>query len=119
MKLHFVFQRYGVEGLQYFIRQSRELALYFGSLVESDDRFEVFPKSFYSLVCFRIKNENLEKMNEINRELFCRLDVWERTALVGGSCAGHYFLRVSISHDTTREHLDEFWKKVLELSNDL
>ena len=48
-------RRYGVEGLQRYIRDHVRLAKKFECLVRHDDRFEVCNEVILSLVCFRLK----------------------------------------------------------------
>ena len=55
LKLWFVIRHYGMEGLQYHIRQHVELAQQFARWVKSDDRFELAAPVPLNLVCFRHK----------------------------------------------------------------
>ena len=55
LKLWFVIRHYGVEGLQYHVRQHVEMAQAFAGWVRQDDRFEVVAPVPLNLVCFRYR----------------------------------------------------------------
>ncbi len=70
LKLWFVIRHYGVEGLQYHVRQHVELAQQFAKWVRTDDRFELAAPTPLNLVCFRHKagdEANQTIMNRLNR----------------------------------------------------
>lgn len=56
LKLWFLMRSYGIEGLQKYVRNNREMALYFKDLVSKDPRFEVFKEMHVGLVGFRFKD---------------------------------------------------------------
>ena len=69
LKLWFVIRHYGVEGLQYHIREHVKLAQKFKRWVEQSEDFEVVVKPLMNLVCFRHKagnDFNMKLMNTIN-----------------------------------------------------
>ncbi len=69
LKLWFVIRHYGVEGLQYHIRQHVSLAQDFATWVGSQPKFELVLQPPLNLVCFRMKGtdeQNLALMNRIN-----------------------------------------------------
>jgi aromatic-L-amino-acid decarboxylase len=54
LKLWFVIRHYGIEGLQYHIREHVKLAQEFAAWVDADDRFELVVQPPLNLVCFRL-----------------------------------------------------------------
>lgn len=75
LKLWFVINSYGVEGLQFHIRRHVELAQEFAEWLKGDTRFEVMAPAALNLVCFRMKGDDArteELMKRLNRggELF-------------------------------------------------
>ena len=69
LKLWFVIRHYGVEGLQYHIREHVKLAQDFKNRVAESKDFEVVVEPLLNLVCFRHTagdDFNLELMNTIN-----------------------------------------------------
>jgi aromatic-L-amino-acid/L-tryptophan decarboxylase len=69
LKLWFVIRHYGVEGLQYHIRQHVALAQDFARWAGSQSKFELVLSPPLNLVCFRLKGtdeQNLALMNRIN-----------------------------------------------------
>jgi aromatic-L-amino-acid decarboxylase len=70
LKLWFVLRHYGIEGLQFHIREHVRLAQEFASWVEHDARFEVVVRPPLNLVCFRLKagdDANQQLMDALNR----------------------------------------------------
>ena len=70
LKLWFVIRHYGVEGLQFHIRQHVAMAREFADWVESRPEFELVIQPPLNLVCFRLKGsdaDNMELMNTINQ----------------------------------------------------
>ena len=69
LKLWFVIRHYGVEGLQYHIREHIRLAQEFKQWVIDSEDFELVVEPLMNLVCFRHKagdDFNLKLMNTIN-----------------------------------------------------
>jgi aromatic-L-amino-acid decarboxylase len=69
LKLWFVLRHYGVEGLQYHIREHVRLARLFKTWVEKSTDFELVVEPLMNLVCFRhVKGNdfNMNLMNTIN-----------------------------------------------------
>ena len=69
LKLWFVIRHYGVEGLQYHVRQHVEMAQAFAGWVRDDNRFEVVAPVPLNLVCFRYRGSD-----EDNQRLMDRLN---------------------------------------------
>jgi glutamate/tyrosine decarboxylase-like PLP-dependent enzyme len=57
-KLWMVLQRLGAERIKEYLRHHIRAGLYMEKLVQNDERFEMFVKRVYGLVCFRTKGEN-------------------------------------------------------------
>lgn len=119
LKLWFVLRYYGVEGLQYHIRQHIQLAQEFAGWVKADDRFELVMPPPFNLVCFRHKGGN-----EINQMLVERLNSSGAMYLTHTILQGKYTLRMSIGQTSTeRHHVVNAWQQIQEtsmmLENDL
>jgi aromatic-L-amino-acid decarboxylase len=70
LKLWFVIRHYGVEGLQFHIREHVRLAQQFAAWVQADERFELAAPAPLNLVCFRHRGgdaANQMLMNRLNR----------------------------------------------------
>ena len=70
LKLWFVLRHYGIEGLQFHIREHVRLAQQFAAWVREDDRFELAAPAPLNLVCFRLKSgdeANQRLMDALNR----------------------------------------------------
>ncbi len=110
LKLWFVIRHYGVEGLQFHVRQHVQMAQQFAEWVRASDDFELAAPVPLNLVCFRHKGGdaiNQQIMDRINRsgDLFfthTRLD-------------GKLTLRMSIGQTHTQmEHVQRAWTRIQE-----
>jgi aromatic-L-amino-acid decarboxylase len=108
LKLWFVLRHYGIEGLQFHIREHVRLAQEFASWVKQDSRFELAMQPPLNLVCFRLKagddaNQNL--MDALNRSgslylTHTRLD-------------DRLTLRLCVAQtNTTERHVKKAWKRI-------
>jgi aromatic-L-amino-acid decarboxylase len=110
LKLWFVLRHYGIEGLQFHIREHVRLAQQFATWVASDERFELAAPVPLNLVCFRLKSgdaANQQLMDTLNRsgDLYLthtRLD--EKLTL--RLCIGQT--------NTTEQHVERAWKAIQE-----
>ena len=115
LKLWFVLRHYGIEGLQYHIREHVKLAQQFASWVEKDDRFELAVNPPLNLVCFRLKfgdaaNQNL--MDALNRSG----DLY----LTHTRLQDRLTLRLSIGQaNTTARHVQNAWHRIKEEASHL
>jgi aromatic-L-amino-acid decarboxylase len=69
LKLWFVIRHYGVEGLQFHVRQHVAIAQSLAQWIEHDGRFEIVAPHPLNLVCFRYRgsdDENQRLMNSLN-----------------------------------------------------
>lgn len=115
LKLWFVIRHYGVEGLQYHVRNHVAIAQEFVEWVRQDSRFELAAPAPLNLVCFRHKQgdaANQQIMDKLNRsgELY-----FSHTKL-----DGKFTLRMSIGQtQTTREHVARAWQKIAAAADEL
>jgi aromatic-L-amino-acid decarboxylase len=110
LKLWFVIRHYGVEGLQYHIRQHVQLAQEFAGWVRKDARFELAAPAPLNLVCFRVKGGD-----EINQTLMDRLNGSGDLYLTHTKLNGRLTLRLCVGQtNTLRRHVERAWKRIQE-----
>jgi aromatic-L-amino-acid decarboxylase len=113
LKLWFVIRHYGIEGLQYHIREHVRLAQQFAQWVNADDRFELVVKPPLNLVCFRLKAGD-----HATQRLHERLNASGRMFLTHTKLNDQYTLRMSIGQSHTRqEHVERAWALMSEEAN--
>jgi len=110
LKLWLVLRHYGIEGLQFHIREHVRLAQEFASWVEQDARFELAVRPPLNLVCFRLKagdDANQQLMDALNRsgELY----------LTHTRLNDRLTLRLCIAQTNTAErHVKRAWRLIQE-----
>jgi aromatic-L-amino-acid decarboxylase len=110
LKLWFVIRHYGVEGLQYHVRQHVAMAQEFVEWVEADPDFELVVPAPLNVVCFRHRaGDGVSEaiMNAVNAsgEMF----------LTHTKLDGQFVLRMSIAQtNTQRRHVEHAWKLLRE-----
>jgi aromatic-L-amino-acid decarboxylase len=110
LKLWFVLRHYGIEGLQFHIREHVRVAQEFASWIEQDPRFEIAVRPPLNLVCFRLKagdDANQQLMDALNRsgELY----------LTHTRLNDRLTLRLCIAQTNTAErHVKKAWKLIQE-----
>jgi aromatic-L-amino-acid decarboxylase len=110
LKLWFVLRYYGIEGLQYHVRQHIKLAQTFAQWVQEDDRFELAAPAPLNLVCFRYKGSD-----EQNQQLVEKLNQSGKLYLTHTVLNGRYTLRFCVGQTNTEErHVVQAWKKIQE-----
>lgn len=108
LKLWFVIQHYGVEGLQFHVRQHVELAQNFLRWVQEDSRFELMAPASLNLICFRLKGDDA-----LNEELLRRLNQSGKLFLSHTRLSGKYTLRFCVGQTRTKlEHVQNAWKAI-------
>jgi len=110
LKLWFVIRHYGVEGLQYHIREHVELAQRFAAWVESDPDFEIVAPYPLNLVCFRHSGGDA-----VNQAIMDRLNDSGKLYLSHTKLDGKLTLRMSIGATRTKaEHVERAWALLRE-----
>jgi aromatic-L-amino-acid decarboxylase len=110
LKLWFVLRFYGVEGLQYHIREHVRLARSFAGWVGEDSRFEIAAPGHLNLVCFRLcsgDNANQRLMENLNQsgDLF----------LTHTKLNGKFTLRFCVGQTNTQQHhVEKAWRRIQE-----
>jgi aromatic-L-amino-acid decarboxylase len=108
LKLWFVIQHYGVEGLQFHVRRHVELAQEFLGWVRDDDRFEIMAPAPLNLICFRVKAPD-----ELNEELLRRLNQSGELYLSHTKLNGQFTLRFCVGQMRTElRHVENAWNAV-------
>jgi aromatic-L-amino-acid decarboxylase len=110
LKLWFVIRHYGIEGLQYHVRQHVALAQQFAEWVRNDDRFELAAPAPLNLICLRHRAGDaacqslMERLNN-SGELF----------LTHTKLNGKFTLRFCVGQTNTEErHVRRAWEKIQE-----
>jgi aromatic-L-amino-acid/L-tryptophan decarboxylase len=112
LKLWFVIQHYGVEGLQALVRQHVELAQKFLSWVRDDDRFEILAPAPLNLICFRVKVPKGDA-DALNEELLRRLNASGRLYISHTKLNGKYALRFCVGQTRTElRHVENAWATI-------
>lgn len=110
LKLWFVLRHYGIEGLQFHIREHVRIAQQFASRVEQDDRFELAVKPRLNLVCFRLKSGD-----EANQRLLDALNRSGKLYLTHTRLNDRLTLRLCVGQtNTTACHVENAWKLIQE-----
>jgi len=113
LKLWFVIRHYGIEGLQYHIREHVRLAQQFAEWVRKDDRFELAAPAPLNLVCFRHKAGDAT-----NQGIMERLNRSGDMFLTHTKLNGKLTLRMSIGQTNTQaRHVERAWKRIREEGN--
>jgi aromatic-L-amino-acid/L-tryptophan decarboxylase len=115
LKLWFVIRHYGVEGLEFHVRNHISLAQKFARWVEEDPDFELTAPAPLNLICFRHKAGD-----EINRDLLERLNQGGRLYLSHAVLDGRYTLRLCVGQTHTEaRHVEEAWRLIRKTANEL
>ena len=108
LKLWFVIRYYGVEGLQFHVRQHVALAQSFADWVRSDDRFEVVAPVPLNLVCFRYRGSADE-----NQRLMDRLNQSGDLYLTHTRLGDRFVLRFCVGQTNTEaQHVEQAWRRI-------
>jgi len=110
LKLWFVIRHYGVEGLQYHIREHIRLAQQFVEWVRGDARFELAAPAKLNLVCFRLRAGDAA-----NQMLMDRLNASGDLYLTHTKLDGKLTLRFCVGQTHTQaRHVEQAWKRIQE-----
>lgn len=112
LKLWFVLRHYGIEGLQFHIREHVRLAQQFASWVREDNRFELAVEPPLNLVCFRLRSGDAG-----NQRLLDALNRSGQLYLTHTRLNDRLTLRLCIGQtNTTERHVREAWTKIREVA---
>jgi aromatic-L-amino-acid/L-tryptophan decarboxylase len=115
LKLWFVLRYYGIEGVQFHIREHVRLAQQFASWVQKDDRFELAVPPPLNLVCFRLKSSD-----EANQRLMDRLNRSGNLYLTHTRLNNRLTLRLCVGQTNTAErHVQNAWSRIQEEATQL
>jgi aromatic-L-amino-acid decarboxylase len=115
LKLWFVIRHYGIEGLQYHVRQHVQLAQEFAEWVKDDPDFELMAPAPLNLVCFRHKAGD-----KFNETLLDHLNRSGKIYLTHTKLNDIYTLRMSIAQtNTQRRHVEQAWKLIRKTAREL
>jgi aromatic-L-amino-acid decarboxylase len=108
LKLWFVIRHYGVEGLQYHIRQHVALAQQFAGWVQASEHFELAAPAPLNLVCFRHGGGD-----EVNRQILERVNRSGKLYLTHTVLSGKYTLRLCVAQTNTEaRHVEAAWREI-------
>ncbi len=111
LKLWFALRHYGVEGLQFHIREHVRIAQKFASWVVASDDFEIVAPHPLNLVCFRHKDGDA-----VNEALVKKLNDSGEIYLTHTKLNGDYVMRMCVGKaDTTEEHVRKAWDLINKL----
>jgi len=110
LKLWFVIRHYGIEGLQYHIREHVRLAQQFAAWVRSDSRFELAAPVPLNLVCFRLRTGD-----DANQKLMTALNQSGDLFVTHTKLDGKLTLRLCVGQTNTEErHVERAWERIQE-----
>ena len=108
LKLWFVIRHYGVEGLQYHVREHVRLAQEFVSWVRGDARFELAAPATLNLICFRVLLGHAD-----NQVLMDWLNSSGDLFLTHTKLDGKFTLRLCVgSTNTEARHVTRAWERI-------
>lgn len=120
-RIFFTFQCLGKDGFRDLLLKSEANADTMRKRFTEDPRFELFPMSKFSLVCFRAtlpakdgesEEDHLKRLKKFNSELRSNLQRSEEIFLVGAEVNGHFFLRLAMKHLLSKELEDKFFAEL-------
>ncbi len=110
LKLWFVIRHYGVEGLQYHIREHVRIAKELKNWVKESPDFELVVEPHMNLICFRHKNGddfNMKLMNSINES--------GKIFFTHTKLNNKIVLRINIGQTNLKEkHVKEAWMLIVK-----
>jgi len=110
LKLWFVLRHYGIEGLQFHIREHVRLAQQFAGWICTDARFELAAPAPLNLVCFRLKSGD-----DANERLLEALNRSGDLHLTHTRLNGRFTLRMCVGQtNTTERHVENAWRRIRE-----
>lgn len=108
LKLWFVIRHYGIEGLQFHVREHVRIAQQFADWVRASADFELAAPAPLNLVCFRHKGGDV-----VNQQLMDRLNRSGDLFLTHTRLDGKLTLRMSIGQTHTQlKHVQRAWERI-------
>jgi aromatic-L-amino-acid decarboxylase len=108
LKLWFVIRHYGIEGLQYHVREHVRLAQQFAQWVRQDSRFEVVAPTQLNLICFRLRSGDRD-----NEQLMDKLNGSGDLFLTHTKLDGKHTLRFCVGQTNTQaHHVERAWQRI-------
>lgn len=108
LKLWFVLRHYGIEGLQFHIREHVRLAQEFASWVKTDGRFDLAVSPPLNLICFRLKSGD-----DANQRLMDALNRSGDLYLTHTRLNDRLTLRLCVGQtNTTERHVKNAWQRI-------
>jgi aromatic-L-amino-acid/L-tryptophan decarboxylase len=108
LKLWFVLRHYGIEGLQYHIREHVRLAQQLVEWVRSDSRFELAAPAKLNLVCFRLRSGDAA-----TQAVMDRLNASGDLYLTHTKLNGKFTLRFCVGQTNTQaRHVERAWQRI-------
>ncbi|HZD30705.1 MAG TPA: pyridoxal-dependent decarboxylase, partial [Candidatus Angelobacter sp.] len=99
---------YGVEGLQYHVRQHVAMAQQFAQWLRADERFEVVAPVPLNLVCFRYRGSD-----DDNQRIMDRLNHSGDLYLTHTKLSDRMVLRFCVGQTNTQlRHVEFAWKRI-------
>lgn len=115
LKLWFVIRKYGLSGLQSYIRNHIKLAKHFESLVRKDYRFEVVNDVRLGLVCFR-----LIAPDTVNQTLLATINASGKLHMIPSMVKNKYIIRFCVvAEHATQEDVEHAWRVITEHASEL
>lgn len=115
LKLWFVIRKYGIEGLQSYIRNHCSLAKLFEALVRKDSRFEVISEVKMGLVCFRLRGTD-----RLNQDLLASINGSGKLHMIPSLVKGRYIIRFCVIAEHANEaDIDHAWEVIQEHAHEI
>ncbi|XP_026281910.1 aromatic-L-amino-acid decarboxylase-like [Frankliniella occidentalis] len=115
LKLWFVLRRYGIQGLQKYVRNHIRLAKSFEALVRDDHRFEVCNDVKLGLVCFRLRGTD-----RLNQQLLATINASGKLHMIPSMVRGKYVLRFCVVAESACDaDIEHAWEVISEHATDL
>ncbi|XP_060528578.1 tyrosine decarboxylase-like [Cylas formicarius] len=106
LKLWFVLRKYGLSGLQKYIRNHIRLAKHFETLVRKDHRFEVVNDVRLGLVCFRLLANDSN-----NQALLASINSSGKLHMIPSMVKDKYTMRFCVTaENATQEDVERAWR---------
>lgn len=115
LKLWFVIRKYGLSGLQKYIRNHITLAKQFEMLVKRDMRFEVVNNVKLGLVCFR-----LMAPDTVNQMLLATINASGKLHMIPSMVKNKYIIRFCVTaENAVPEDIDYAWSVIRDSAAEL